>query len=122
MDKTVLIYGLKGPELLKLLPLCKAAGIRCKAVSDSKTRYTVDELLSDRELSSQDPFPLSGKYALLDGFSGNLGEISSIINQVCPGVIKAVHTEHNGSWRFSDLCFAILQEHNTIEMLKKNKK
>ncbi len=120
--RTILIYGLAGMELLKLAKLCKEAGIRCKAVSSAQTTLTVSQLLSENPPQASESFPLNGKYALLDGFGSQIDDAARIINQVSSGVIKAVHTAHNSNWRFADLCFAIRQEQNVIENIKKQKK
>ena len=121
-DRTILIYGLSGMELLKLIPLCKQAGIRCKAVSSSETTLTISQLLRGEKSENAEPYALNGQYALLDGFAGHLEDATNIINQVSSGVVKAMHTAHNTNWRFADLCFAIQQEQNVIEELKKKKK
>ena len=109
--KTILIYGLAPMELLALSAMAEHAGVRCKPVSDVQTTLTISQLLSDNDYPPAPPFPLQGKFALLDGFTGNEDEGAALINYVAGGVIKAVHTKHNTNWRFSDLCAEIHAEH-----------
>lgn len=121
-ERTILIYGLSGKQMLSLAMAAKEAGIRCRAVADTETCLTVSQLLSGEELPPCAPLPLTGKYALLDGFDGNLGEAASLINHASYGVIKAIRTDKNSSWRFADLCYAIQQEQDAIAAMQKEKK
>ena len=109
-------------QMLSLAKAAKDAGIRCRAVADTETCLTISQLLSDGEFSPCAPLPLTGKYALLDGFEGNLGEGAALINHACYGVVKAIRTDKNSSWRFADLCYAIQQEQDVINAMQKKKK
>lgn len=120
-EKTILIYGLSGMQLMTLAMAAKKVGIRVKAVSDNQTGLTISQLLSGEELPSPDPIHLSGKYALLDGFNGHIDEAATLINQTASGVVKAVRTKNNSNWRFADLCFSIQQEQDVINKLKQKK-
>ncbi len=114
MQKTILIYGLSGMQFLQLNAMAEQVGITCRAVSDTQVSYTVAELLSGKELAPKPARRLMGKFALLDGFQGQEQIGTLLINQVSSGVIKAVHTKHNSSWLFSDLCSEIHKEHQTM--------
>ena len=107
-EKTILIYGLEPMQTLKLCALAQAQGIRCKPVPDSRVFSRIDDLLTDRDTDGP-AVRLPGRFALLAGF-GQGPLPTALINSVAPGVIKAVRTEHNGAWRFSDLCSEISQE------------
>lgn len=120
-EKTILIYGLSAMQLMSLAMSAKKVGIRCKAVSDSQTGLTLSQLLSNEEQPCQEPIHLSGKYALLAGFNGQIEQPMALINQAAGGVIKAVHTKNNNNWRFADLCFSIQQEQDVINKLKRKK-
>ncbi len=120
-EKIILVYGLSGMQLMTLAMAAKKEGIRCKAVSDSETGLTISQLLSGEEHACPDSVPLSGKYALLSGFDGQLDRAMALINQSASGVIKAVHTKNNTGWRFADLCFSIQQEQDVINRLKQKK-
>lgn len=118
-EKTILVYGLSGMQLLALSSMAEKAGITCKAVSDTQTSLTVAQLLSEQEFPPSPAQPLIGKFALLDGFDGQETLGTALINQVASGVIKAVHTKHNSDWRFSELCSAIHEEYQTMKFPKK---
>ena len=120
-EKTILIYGLSGIQLMTLAMAAKKVGIRVKAVSDNQTGLTISQLLSYEELPTPEQIQLSGKYALLDGFNGHIDEATLLINQAASGVVKAVHTKNNSNWRFADLCFSIQQEQDVINKLKRKK-
>ena len=120
-EKTILIYGLSGIQLMTLAMAAKKVGIRVKAVSDNQTGLTISQLLSYEELPTPEQIQLSGKYALLDGFNGHIDEAALLINQAASGVVKAVHTKNNSNWRFADLCFSIQQEQDVINKLKRKK-
>ncbi len=113
-EKTILIYGLSPMQLLQLNSLAEPLGIAVRAVPDSKAACKVDELLSDKEPAPVPAMHLMGRFALLDGFNGQEQLATALINKVSPGVIKAVHTVHNGSWRFCDLCAELSSEHRTM--------
>lgn len=113
-EKTILIYGLSPAQLLQLNALAQPLGIRCKAVPASQAAYKVDDLLSDQELPAMPPVQLLGRFALMAGFNGQEQLATMLINKVSPGVIKAIRTVHNGSWRFCDLCAELSQEHHTM--------
>lgn len=119
-QKTILIYGLSGMQLLTLSSMAEKAGIVCKAVSDNQTTLTVAQLLSGNELPAKPAHPLIGKFALLSGFDGQEQIGTMLINQVASGVIKAVHTKHNNDWHFSDLCTEIHKEHQTMKKVQKS--
>ncbi len=118
-EKTILIYGLSGMQLLILDTITKNEGIVCKPVSDTQTSLTVDQLLSGKDFPPMPSRPLMGKFALLDGFDGQEQIGIALINQVTSGVIKAIHTKHNSSWRFSDLCASIQEEYHTMKKAEK---
>lgn len=120
-EKIILVYGLSGMQLMTLAMAAKKEGIGCKAVSDSETGLTISQLLSGEEQPCPDSVPLSGKYALLSGFDGQIDRALTLINQAASGVIKAVHTKNNTDWRFADLCFSIQQEQDVINKLKRKK-
>ena len=113
-NKTILIYGLSPMQLLQLAALAEPLGITCRAVPDSRAAYKVDELLAGAEIPGMPAMHLLGRFALLDGFHGQESLATALINRVAPGVIKAVHTAHNGKWRFCDLCAEISTEHRTM--------
>ena len=110
-DKIILIYGLAPMQLLQLHSLGQPLGIRVIAVPDSRTAMKVEALLMEEEGKGLPALALSGRFALLHGFGGQESMAAALINQVSPGVIKAVHTAHNGDWRFSDLAGELLEEH-----------
>ena len=114
-QKTILIYGLSPFQQLALISAAQKEGILCRIVSDTETAYTVDQLLSGKKLAPRPPLPVAGKYALLDGFSGDEETGLALINSVAPGVIKAAHTSHNGSWHFFKLCAAIQEENDYMK-------
>lgn len=116
-EKTILVYGLSGIQLLGLTTTAEKAGITCRAVSDTQTELTVAQLLSGEEFPPKPAKPLVGKFALLDGFDGQEHVAAALINQFASGVIKAVHTTHNSSWRFRELCSEIFGEY---QMMKKD--
>ena len=120
--KTILIYGLTGMQMLSLAKAAQDTGIRCRAVADTETGLTISQLLSGEKFFPCAPLPLTGKYALLDGFDGNLGEGAALINHACYGVIKAIRTDKNSGWRFADLCYAIQQEQDAINAIQKKRK
>ena len=113
-QKTILIYGLNPAQKLTLGLLSQQAGIRLKTLTDREIMHPIGALLSGKDLPDMPAFPLTGKYALLDGFQGQEQIGTDLINQVVPGVIKAVRTRHNESWRFCDLCSEIQLEHRTM--------
>ncbi len=113
--KSILIYGVTESELEKLEALAAKATIRCIAVADHETTYTIAQLLSGCPLSPKMPHPIPGRFALMDGFAGQEQLGAALINQAAPGVIKAARTLHNGNWPFSDLCEAILAEHRSMQ-------
>lgn len=121
LQKTILIYGLPGMQMLTLASAAQKLGIRCKAVFDNQTTLTVAQLLSDKEYPPCSPLHLSGRYALFDGFGSDLQEATALVNQISPGVVKAVHTKSNSSWRFADMCFNIQQEQNAIRRMQGRK-
>ena len=110
--RTILIYGLAPLQQLALISAAEKEGIICRPVSDTETSYTVDQLLSGKELAPRPPLPVAGRYALLDSYSG---EELRLVNSVAPGVIKAVRTKHNGSWHFFKLCNAIQEENDYMK-------
>ncbi len=114
-EKTILVYGLSGMQMLALTSMAQQAGIVCKAVSDTQTTLTVAQLLSGKEFPPKPDHPLIGKFALLDGFNGQEQLGTAMINQVASGVIKAVHTKHNSDWRFADLCSEIHKEYHAVK-------
>lgn len=109
-EKTVLVYGLSPVQLLQLHAVFQTLGIRCVAVTDSMTACRVDELLEGTHTAGVPGIPLLGRFALLAGFAGRESEAITALNRVAPGIIKAVRTETNGSWRFLDLCAEIAEE------------
>lgn len=113
-EKTILIYGLTPAQLLQLNSMVQPLDIRCKAVPASQAAYKVDELLSDQELPGLPPIQLLGRFALMAGFNGQELLPTALINRVSPGVIKAIRTDHNGDWRFCDLCAELGREHETM--------
>ncbi len=115
LQKTILIYGLTGMQMLMLDSMAEKLGIVCRPVSDTQTSLTVAQLLSDKEQPQMPPMPLLGKFALLHGFQGNEQIGTALINQAASGVIKAIHTPHNSNWRFSDLCTELQKEHLTMK-------
>lgn len=114
-EKTILIYGLSGMQMLALSSMAEKEGILCKVVSDTQTTLTVAQLLSGKEFPPKPAHPLIGKFALLDGFEDHPQMATALINQVASGVIKAIHTKHNSDWRFSDLCCEIQKEYHTMK-------
>ncbi len=116
--KTILIYGISPMQLLELNSLAQPLGIRCKAVAPSQAAYQVDELLSEEELPGLAPMQLLGRFAVMAGFDGQEQLAMMLINKVSPGVIKAIRTAHNGSWRFCDLCMELTREHHTMNNRK----
>lgn len=113
-QKIILIYGLTGLELLSLTSMAEKAGITVRPVSDRETGLTVTQLLAGKAAGPAVGVPLLGKYALLHGFDGQEQIGTMLINRAAPGVVKAVHTDTNGSWKFSSLCAAIGDEHRTM--------
>ncbi len=113
--KTILVYGITESELEKLEALAAKASIRCIAVTNQETTYTIAQLLSGCPLAPKMPHPIPGRFALMDGFAGQEQLGAALINQAAPGVIKAARTLHNGSWPFADLCEAILAEHRSMQ-------
>ena len=118
IPKTVLVYGLAPMQLLQLHAVFQPLGIRCIAVSDSMTACRVDELLEGTQTAGAPGIPLLGSFALLAGFGGKESEAIAAMNLVAPGIIKAVRTETNGSWRFLDLCTEIAQEFRLMNRRK----
>ena len=116
-EKTILLYGLEPMQTLKLCALAQAQGIRCRPVPDSRVFSRIDELLTDRDTEGP-AMHLTGRFALLAGFDGQQMQATALINSVAPGVIKAVRTEHNGQWRFADLCGEIAEEHRLMTRRK----
>ena len=112
-QKTILIYGLSPAYLLQLNLLAEPAGFTVRAVSDSQTACHVGQLLAGTAVPAS-PMHLLGKFAVLDGFGGQEQLAVMMINQVVPGVVKAVHTAHNTKWRFCDLCAELSLEHQTM--------
>lgn len=112
--RTILIYGLHPIQQLALVSSAEKEGISCRIVADTETAYTVDQLLSGKQLPPRPALPVAGRYALLDGFDGDEDVALNLINAAAPGVIKAVHTKHNGSWHFFKLCSAIQEENDYI--------
>ncbi len=119
-EKTILIYGLSGMQMLALSSMAEKEGIVCKAVSDTQTTLTVAQLLSETPFPPQPSHALIGKFALLHGFDGHPQSGTALINQVASGVIKAMHTKHNSSWRFCDLCTEIRKEYDTVKNMRKS--
>ncbi len=117
-EKTILIYGLSGMQMLALSSMAEKEGIVCKAVSDTQTTLTVAQLLSENLLPPQPTHPLIGKFALLHGFDGHPQIGTALINQAASGVIKAMHTKHNSNWRFCDLCSEIQKEYQTMKRIQ----
>lgn len=87
-EKTILIYGLSGMQMLALSSMAEKEGILCKVVSDTQTTLTVAQLLSGKEFPPKPAHPLIGKFALLDGFEDHPQMATALINQVASGVIK----------------------------------
>lgn len=112
--KTILIYGLEPIQKLMLTSQCQKAGVSCRILENEHTTVTIGKLLGQGEMPRGIPFPLPGKFALLDGFAGQEQMGTALINQIAPGVIKAVHTPTNTNWRFCDLCSHIMQEHRMM--------
>ena len=113
--KTILIYGLEETQFQALAEAAKAEDILCYAVTDTQTTFTVARLLYDRPETEAEAQPIDGKFALLDGFGNHPEAALRLINAVDISVIKAVHTPHNGAWKFKDLCEAILKEHQMMQ-------
>ena len=114
VQKTILIYGITGMELLSLTSMAEKAGIRVLRVTDRDTALTVGQLLSGRTGQGSEALPLMGRFALLSGFQGQEQMATLLINRCAPGVIKAVHTPTNTGWSFSGLCAAIGAEHRSL--------
>ena len=112
--KTLLVYGLTEEELAALTAAGISEGVRCRAVEDTQTVRTVEELLSGKAFPPAEPVHLPGKYALMDGFKGCVGRGVALISGNTKGVIKAMHTKHNSAWRFADLCAAIQEENDAM--------
>lgn len=120
-EKTILIYGLSGMQLLALSSMAQKLDITCRAVSDTQTSLTVAQLLSGNEFPPKPVRRLIGQFALLDGFNGQEQLGTMLINQVSSGVIKAVHTKHNSNWLFCDLCSEIHAEYQTMRKARNSK-
>lgn len=119
--KTILIYGLQVEQQDALKKLCEKAQVECRIVTDGMLSCKVAQLFDAPEsIQEKEPISVDGKFAMLGGFGSDTDEGVALINQVDSSVIKAVRTQHNGEWKFKDLCTAILEEHQVMSGQKEN--
>lgn len=115
IKKTILVYGLFESQFEQLETLAKKENVICKAVLDTQTTRTIAQLLCDTNAPEGEALPLSGKFAVLDGFGKAEQEGIALLNQVDSSIIKAVRTPYNSSWTFAKLSEELQKEHMALK-------